>query len=181
MSIYNHEMMNIDGDLVSLEQYKGKVLLVVNTASKCGLTPQYEGLEALYKAYQNEGLEILGFPSNQFAAQEPGDNTEVKKFCSLNFGVSFPLFGKIDVRGENAHPLFKELSEEKPFQGFDMDNQFAAHLHGVLAAQFPEILEGNGVKWNFNKFLIDRDGNVVERFEPYVEPKDLEEAVKALL
>lgn len=181
MSIYKYEMMNIDGDMVNLEDYKGKVLVIVNTASKCGLTPQYEGLEALYKTYKDQGLEILGFPSNQFAAQEPGDNSEVKKFCSLNFGVSFPLFAKIDVRGENAHPLFKELTEAKPYQGYDENNPFAANLYGMLSEKFPEIIEGNGVKWNFNKFLIDREGNVVERFEPYVEPKSIEDAIKALL
>ena len=177
MSIYNYTMMDIDGEEVSLDSFRGKAVLIVNTASKCGLTPQYEGLEALYKKYKDQGLVILGFPSNQFAEQEPGDNKEVKNFCSMNYGVTFPIFSKTEVRGDNAHPLFKELEEALPHQGFDLSVPFGAKIHGVLSQAFPHILEGNGIKWNFNKYLIDRNGNPVARFEPYVIPSELEDAI----
>lgn len=181
MSIYNYTMKAINGEEVSLESYKGKVVVVVNTASKCGLTPQYEGLEALYKKYKDQGLVILGFPSNQFAEQEPGDDQEVKSFCTMNYGVTFPMFSKIQVRGDEAHPLFKELEEALPFKGFDLNNAFGAKIHGVLSQAFPYILEGNGIKWNFNKYVIDRQGNPVERFEPYVVPEDLEATIVELM
>lgn len=181
MSIYDYTMTNVDGDSVSLDSFKGKVVLIVNTASKCGLTPQYEGLEALYNKYKDQGLVILGFPSNQFAGQEPGSDSDVKQFCSLNFGVSFPLFSKTVVRGQEAHPLFKELESALPFEGFDLTNDFAKQIHGALESNFPEILEGNGIKWNFNKYLIDQKGQPVKRFEPYVVPEDLDEDIQKLL
>lgn len=178
MSIYDFNVKGIDGDEVSLDQYKNKVLIVVNTASKCGFTPQYEGLETLYKDYKDQGFEVLGFPSNQFADQEPGDNKEVKMFCEINYGVSFPLFEKIDVRGETAHPLFTYLSEAAPFKGF---GQSGDSLHGFLEKTFPDFLEGNSIKWNFTKFLIDRNGNVVGRFEPTTAPKDMVNEIEKLL
>jgi len=181
MSFYNLSAVSIEGETIQMDQYKGKVLIVVNTASKCGFTPQYEDLEKIYQKYQSEGLEILGFPSNQFAEQEPGTNEEVKSFCLLNYGVTFPLFAKGDVRGSQAHPVFNYLTGEKGFEGFGKFNKTGMMLTAMLKLKYPEILDGNGIKWNFTKFLIDRQGNVVGRFEPTVSPLDMEDAIKALL
>lgn len=181
MSIYDFKVKTIDDEEIKLDQYKGKVILIVNTASKCGFTPQYAGLEDLYKKYKSEGLEILGFPSNQFAGQEPGSNSEVKSFCLINYGVSFPLFDKIDVRGENAHPLFKYLTEEAPYEGIDTNNEKGKGLHGFINTTFPDFLEGNSIKWNFTKFLIDKEGKVINRFESPVEPMDLTQHIEKLL
>ncbi|MEZ5072396.1 MAG: glutathione peroxidase [Bacteroidales bacterium] len=141
-STYDFSAQSLQGKEVKLEEYRGKTLLVVNTASKCGLTPQYEGLEALYKKYKDRGLVILGFPCNQFANQEPGDATSISEGCLINYGVTFPMFAKIDVNGPDAHPLYKYLKKE---------------LGGVL---------GGKIKWNFTKFLIDADGKPVKRFAP---------------
>ena len=140
-----------------MEEYKGNVLLIVNTASKCGFTKQYAGLQALYEKYKDQGLEILAFPCNQFGHQEPGDDAAIKNFCTDTFGVTFPVMAKIEVNGEGAHPLYKEL---KKAQG------------GLL---------GNEIKWNFTKFLVEREGRVVDRFAPQKEPRALEEKIKALL
>jgi len=181
MALYDYSAKNIDGEEVSLSTYKGKVLVIANTASKCGFTPQYEDLEKLYQKYQEQGLEILGFPSNQFAEQEPGTNDEVKSFCLINYGVTFPLFEKIDVRGEEAHPLFKYLSNEKGFEGFGRFNAKGKVLSTMLKVKYPETLEGVGIKWNFTKFLIDKVGNVIKRFEPTVSPMDMEKDIVALL
>ena len=156
-SIYDFKVKDTYGDVVSLSEYKGKVMLIVNTASKCGFTPQFEGLEKLYLELSERGLEILGFPCNQFANQDPGTNEEIRNFCTLNYGVSFPIFEKIDVNGENEAPLYHYLKKE---QG------------GVL---------GSMIKWNFTKFLVDKEGNVVERYAPTVEPKDLKEDILKLL
>lgn len=181
MSIYNFKAKTIEGKDVSLEEYKGKVLIIVNTASKCGFTPQYEGLEEIYKKYKSQGLEILGFPSNQFAEQEPGSNDEVKNFCQINYGVSFQLFEKTEVRGDNADPLFKYLTEEASFRGLDLNHPIGKTLNEVLEKQFPEYLEGNSIKWNFTKFLIDRNGKIIKRFEPTTEPKDMIPDIEKLL
>lgn len=181
MNVYDYKVNNHEGKEVSLDSFKGKVLLIVNTASKCGFTPQYEGLEALYQKYRDKGLEILGFPSNQFAEQEPGGQEEILSFCKLNYGVTFPLFEKTLVRGPQAHKLFHDLSEEKPFLGFPKDNPKSQGLKDFLVANLPAYLEGNDIKWNFTKFLIDKNGAVQARFEPMVEPKDLEETIEALL
>ena len=143
---------------VDLSIYKGKTVLVVNTASQCGLTPQYEGLERLYKAHHADGLEILGFPCNQFGAQEPGSADEIGAFCQKNYGVSFPMMEKIDVNGDSAHPLFKWLSKAAP---------------GLLGSE--------AIKWNFTKFLVGPDGNVIKRYAPQTEPKDLEKDIAAAL
>lgn len=148
----------IDGHEVNLNEFAGKVALVVNTASKCGFTPQYDGLEKLYEKYRDRGFVILGFPCNQFAAQEPGDDAEIAKFCSLEFGVTFPMFAKIDVNGDGTHPLYQFLKAEKP-----------------------GLLNTEGVKWNFTKFLVDRNGKVVERYAPATKPEDLATAIEALL
>jgi glutathione peroxidase len=158
MNAYDFSAETLDGKPAPLADYRGRVLLIVNTASKCGFTPQYAGLEALYEKLGARGLTILGFPCNQFGAQEPGDATEIANFCSLTYDVSFPMMSKIDVNGPGAHPLYAWLKKEKK---------------GLLGSQ--------AVKWNFTKFLIDRNGEVVERFAPTVEPKALEGAVEALL
>ncbi|GAA4834080.1 glutathione peroxidase [Paenibacillus vulneris] len=181
MSIYDISAVTLQGKEVSLEQYKGKVLVIVNTASKCGFTPQYTDLQKLYERYNSQGLEILGFPCNQFNEQEPGSNEEVQSFCQVNYGVQFPMFEKTDVRGRDAHPLFRYLTEQAPFEGFDLSNASGRLLHAFLQEKQPELLVGDEVKWNFTKFLVDRDGHIVERFEPAVEPMDMEPAIESLL
>ena len=181
MSIYDFTVKTNRGAEKSLADYRGKVLLIVNTASKCGFTPQFEELQTLYKTYKDRGLEILGFPCNQFAGQEPGTNDEVQQFCKFNYGVTFQIFAKGDVRGETAQPLFKYLTAQKKFAGFDMSHPVAKPLLDALQKNFPEYLEGDDIKWNFTKFLIDRDGNVVERFEPTTTPSAIAPAIEKLL
>lgn len=181
MSIYQMNLKDIDSNPVAMDNFKGKVLLVVNTASKCGFTPQYEDLQKLYERYNAKGFEILGFPSNQFKEQEPGNSAEVKNFCAINYGVSFPLFEKTDVRGKDAHPLFQHLVSQAPFEGFDESNAMGRILKEITENQYPEYLNDDSVKWNFTKFLIDRNGNVVQRFEPLVAPFDMEPAIESLL
>ncbi|MBP2659644.1 MAG: Peroxiredoxin [Firmicutes bacterium] len=181
MNLYNFELNSIEGKKVSLADYKGRVLIIVNTASKCGFTPQYEELQALYQKYQEQGLDILGFPSNQFAEQEPGSNAEVQNFCQINYGVTFPLFEKIDVRGKEAHPLFHYLTQKAPFKGFDLNHPIGERLQGILQEKFPEILAGDDIKWNFTKFLIDRQGSVVGRYEPTTSPLSMEKDIEKLL
>ena len=158
MSIYDFSAETLDGEPAPLSDYKGKVVLIVNTASKCGFTPQYEGLEALYRQYADKGLVVLGFPCNQFGAQEPGNADEIKTFCSLTYDVTFPMFAKIDVNGPKAHPLYEYLKHEKK---------------GLLGSE--------GIKWNFTKFLVSRDGEVVERFAPTTKPADLSSSIEKLL
>lgn len=157
-TVHDFTAEDIQGSEVPLEQYRGRVLLVVNTASQCGFTPQYKGLQKLYEQYRDQGLEILGFPCNQFGQQEPGDASEIGEFCEMNFGVSFPLFGKIDVNGDAAHPLFEHLKSEAP---------------GVLGSK--------AIKWNFTKFLVDRAGNVVKRYGSKDKPEDIARDIEALL
>lgn len=181
MGVYDFKVTTMQGAEKSLADYKGKVLLIVNTASKCGFTPQYEELQQLYVKYADQGLEILGFPCNQFAGQEPGSNDEVQQFCKLNYGVTFPLFAKGDVIGENAQPLYKYLTSQKGFKGFDMEHPIAERLTGILKENFPEIWAGDGIKWNFTKFLIDRDGNVIDRFEPTRTPGSIAGEIEKLL
>ncbi|WP_417537863.1 glutathione peroxidase [Marinomonas sp.] len=161
----NLTVNNIQGKSVDLSAYQGKTVLVVNVASKCGLTPQYEGLEALYKKYHEQGLEILGFPANDFAGQEPGSDEDIQQFCSLTYGVTFPMFSKIVVTGEDKHPLYKNLIEAAPVtpNRDAMVNMLAGHK--IEATKAPEVV------WNFEKFLITKDGKV-ERFSPDVTPKD---------
>lgn len=158
MSVHDYSAKTIDGKEQKLSDYKGKVMLVVNTASKCGFTPQYKGLEALYRQYKDKGLVVLGFPCDQFGHQEPGDEDEIKNFCSLNYDVSFPMFAKVEVNGANAHPLYQHLKEEKP---------------GMLGSE--------GIKWNFTKFLVDKSGQVVKRFAPTDKPESLAKDVEKLL
>lgn len=156
-NFYQFKAKSLQGKEISMEDYKGKAVIVVNTASKCGLTPQYEGLEALYRKYKDDGLVILGFPSNQFANQEPGDEKSIAEGCLINYGVTFPMFSKVDVNGESAHPLFK-------------------YLKGELGSVF-----GRRVKWNFTKFLVDRNGKPVKRFAPTRKPESMEESIRKLL
>lgn len=181
MSIYDFVVKTNKGEEKSLADYKGKVLVIVNTASKCGFTPQFKELQDLYMKYKGQGLEILGFPCNQFAEQEPGSNAEVQEFCRLNYGVTFQIFAKGDVRGENAQPLFQYLTQQQGFKGFDPVHPNAALLQKALEEHFPEYLEGDSIKWNFTKFLVDREGKVVARFEPTTEPSALAGEIEKLL
>lgn len=181
MSIYDFKANDIDGEEVLLKEYEGKVLLIANTASKCGFTPQYEELEKIYEKYNQEGLEILGFPSNQFKEQEPGNSDEIKKFCLINYGVTFPLFEKIDVRGEGAHPLFKHLIEKAPYKGLDPKHPIGEILLKMFNASNPEYLKDDEIKWNFTKFLVNRKGEVVGRFEPTTTPTEMISEIEKLL
>jgi len=156
-SIYDFKALNNKGSEVDFADFKGKVLLIVNTASKCGFTPQYDGLEALWKKYKDQGLVVIGFPCDQFAHQEPGSDAEIAEFCRLNHGVTFPLMSKSEDNGEGAHPIYKYLKSE---------------TKGLL---------GGAIKWNFTKFLISRDGTRIERFAPMAKPESLEDKIKALL
>jgi glutathione peroxidase len=156
-SIYQFKVKSLEGKEINLKDYEGKVVLIVNTASKCGFTPQYKGLEDLYKKYSSKGLVILGFPCNQFAGQEPGSAEEISKFCSLKYGVTFPMMAKIDVNGDNAHPLYKYLKNALP---------------GTL---------GNEIKWNFTKFLLDRKGNPIKRYGSTTKPEDITNDIEKLL
>lgn len=180
MNMNEIELRRIDGSMESMEKYKGKILLVVNTASKCGFTPQYEELEALYRKYREKGFEILAFPCNQFKEQEPGDDKEVEAFCRKNYGVDFPVFSKTEVKGEHAHPLYRILTEQQEFRGFDSEHPLSGKLHEILSAEDPDYTEKNDIKWNFTKFLINRDGTVVDRFEPTAGMDKVEQAVEQL-
>lgn len=179
-SIYDFKMKSLEGEDVDFSQYRGKTILIVNTASKCGFTHQYEGLEELNKVYKDKGLIILGFPSNQFLGQEPGESIEILEFCKSNYGVSFQMFEKINVNGEDASPLYKFLKEESPFQGFP-DKKTGDMLRGILEKYSPEFLEGNEIKWNFTKFLVSKDGKTIKRFETSVSPKELEKTIIEIL
>ena len=156
--VYEFEVETITGDKTRLGSFKNQVMLIVNTASKCGFTPQYEGLEALYQKYKDQGFVVLGFPCNQFGRQEPGNETDIAEFCQLNYGVSFPMFAKIDVNGDDADPIFKYLKKSQK---------------GILGSE--------KIKWNFTKFLVNRDGEVIARFAPTVKPDDLTKDIGNLL
>ncbi len=157
-NIYDFEVRTIEGKETTLAEHQGEVLLIVNTASKCGFTPQYDGLEKLHETYHDRGLTVLGFPCNQFGGQEPGSSDEIQDFCKVRFGVTFPLFEKIDVNGPDAHPLFEHLKGEAP---------------GLLGSR--------NVKWNFTKFLVGRDGEVIERFAPSTKPEAIERSIEKAL
>jgi len=180
-NVYDFTVKDRRGNDVSLTEYKGKVLLIVNTATRCGFTPQYEELEALYKEYRDKGLEILDFPCNQFGEQAPGTEEEIHQFCTLNFGTEFPQFKKIEVNGENESPLFTFLKSKCGFKGFDKDHKIGALLDEMLSKADPDYASKPDIKWNFTKFLVDREGNVVERYEPTTDCKVIEEAIKKLL
>ncbi|WP_118179140.1 glutathione peroxidase [Paraburkholderia phosphatilytica] len=157
-TIYTFTAQALNGETISLDRYRGKVLLIVNTASECGFTPQYAGLQKLHEEYAARGLEVLGFPCNQFGKQEPGDAGQIGSFCEQNYGVTFQMFDKIEVNGASAHPLYRHLTSEAP---------------GILGLE--------GIKWNFTKFLVDRDGNVVERYAPTTKPDALTADIEKLL
>lgn len=157
MNFYEFEANKLNGEASKMDEYKGKTVVVVNTASKCGLTPQYEGLEKMYNKYKDKGLVILGFPCNQFGKQEPGEADDIQEFCQVNYGVSFPMYEKVDVNGESAHPIFKYLKSE---------------LGGFL---------GSKIKWNFTKFVIDKDGKPVKRFAPTTKPESMEEYIEKII
>ena len=181
MNVFDFKVKNMQDSEVSLSEYAGKIILIVNTASNCGFTPQFDGLEKLYQQYADQGLVILGFPCNQFLAQEPGSDEEISSFCRLQYGVTFPIFSKIDVIGESADPLFIFLSEAAPFTGFELDKESGQKLQGSVQKHYPENLGGNSIKWNFTKFLIARDGAVKSRYEPTVTPDELDPIIKASL
>ena len=157
-TFYDFEANNIKGETISMKDYEGKTVIVVNTASKCGFTPQYEGLEALYQKYKDQGLVVLGFPCNQFANQEPGSSDEIEEFCEINYGVTFPLFEKINVNGKETHPIFK-----------------------FLKSQLSGGIFGSSIKWNFTKFVIDSQGIPVKRFSPNTKPENMENTINELL
>ena len=181
-SVYDFTVKDIKGNDVSLANYKGKVLLIVNVASKCGLTPQYEGLEALYQKYKDQGLEILAFPCNQFLEQEPGTNEEILDFCSVNYNVTFPLFDKIEVNGKEESPLYTFLKAKAPFKGYlEGYEAFASQLTKIHQKTGSGFEKGNAIKWNFGKFLISKDGQTIQRFEPMVSPEMLESAIQEML
>ena len=180
MSIYDYAYTSIEGNPVSMSQYKGKVVLIVNTASKCGFAPQYEGLETLYQRYRDQGFEVIGFPCNQFMDQEPGDEAAISEFCSVRYGVTFPMSAKADVRGDDAIPLFRYLTEQKGFEGMGKGIKNKA-FDMMLKAKYKEGYKDSQVKWNFTKFLVDRHGEVTARFEPVVEPADIAVHIGKLL
>ena len=179
-TIYDFKALNNKGAEVEMSQYRGKVLMIVNTASKCGFTPQYDGLEALYQKYKDQGFVILGFPCDQFKHQEPGSDEEIAEFCRINHGVTFPLMKKIDVFGENAHPIFTYLTQQVPTETVSgIKNKATMALVDSLSKS-----EGRGegdVRWNFTKFLISKDGTVIKRFPPVAEPKDMEAEIESML
>ncbi|WP_160032673.1 glutathione peroxidase [Paenibacillus sp. An7] len=158
MSIYSYQAVTPTNQEVSLEKYKGEVVVIANTASKCGLTPQYGDLQKIYDRYKDQGLVVLAFPCNQFGGQEPGSSEEAEEFCQINYGVSFPVFAKVDVNGKNTHPIFQYLKEQQPGSG-----------------------ESSDIQWNFTKFVVDRNGEVVERFEPKQSPEEMTALIEKLL
>ena len=177
--IYDYKALNNKGVEVDFAQYEGKVLLIVNTASKCGFTPQYDGLEALYQRYKDQGLVILGFPCDQFAHQEPGSNEEIAEFCRLNHGVTYPLMAKIDVNGANAAPIFEYLKTQAPTEEYK--GLKAKATHTMLKGISTSVEKDSDILWNFTKFLISRDGAAIKRFPPTATPEDMEDDLKAML
>ncbi len=179
MSIYDFKAKTRGGEEVSLENFKGKVLIIVNTATGCGFTPQYEGLEKLYKEYHEKGLEILDFPCNQFGSQAPGTDDEIHSFCTLKYNTSFDQFAKIEVNGENEHPLYTFLKSEIKEDVIEgLKNKMAM---GTIEKISTLCKKEGDIKWNFTKFLVDKEGNVVERYSPTYKPEDMEEKIKTLL
>lgn len=180
-SIYDFTVKDNKGNDIQLAQYKGKVMLIVNTATACGFTPQYNDLDSLYDSYAAKGLEILDFPCNQFGAQAPGTDEEIHEFCTLRFNTQFPRFKKIEVNGENEQPLYTYLKSQKGFAGFDPNHPLTNILHDMFSKADANYTSKPDIKWNFTKFLIDREGNVVARFEPTATKEVLAPAIEALL
>ncbi len=177
-TIYDFTALSNKGKEVNFADYQGKVLLIVNTASKCGFTPQYDGLEALYQKYKDQGLVIIGFPCDQFGHQEPGTDEQIEEFCRINHGVTFPLMSKIEVNGEGAHPIYQWLKSQAGFAGFDPAHPLTKLLDEMFTKADPDYASKPDIKWNFTKFLINKEGRVVSRFEPTTEPQGLEESIE---
>jgi len=180
-SVLDFTVKDRKGNDVALSEYNGKVLLIVNTATRCGFTPQYEELEALYKNYKDKGLEILDFPCNQFGNQAPGTEEEIHNFCTLNFGTEFPQFKKIEVNGENEDPLFTFLKKEKGFEGFNLEHPIGKLLDEMMIKADPDYASKPDIKWNFTKFLVDGNGKVIKRYEPTHDIKLIEQDITKLL
>ena len=177
-TIYDFSVKDRKGKDVSLKEYANEVLLIVNTATKCGFTPQYDDLEKLYKDYHSQGFEILDFPCNQFGQQAPGTDESIHEFCKLNFGTEFPRFKKVKVNGDDAEPLFKFLKEQKGFAGWDPEHKLTAILDDMLSKEDPDYKQKPDIKWNFTKFLINKKGQVVARFEPTTKTEVIEAQIK---
>ena len=181
MNIYDFKVKKMNGETVDLADYKGKVLLIVNTATECGFTPQYEDLEGIYEAFKAKDFEILDFPCDQFGHQAPGSNEQIAKFCTARFGVSFPQFAKLEVNGENQSPLFAYLKEQKGFAGFDTSTESGKFMDEYLTKIDANYAKNSDIKWNFTKFLINRKGEVVARFEPTENMDNVADAIVKLL
>lgn len=181
MKVYDYKVVKQSGEEVSLKEYEGKVLLIINSATECGFTPQYEQLQNLYEKYEKQGFVILDFPCNQFGNQAPGSNEEIAHFCSSRYGIKFPIFAKIEVNGEHAHDLYKFLVGEFGFGGFDENHPLTSILDKMLSEQDSDYKNDPSIKWNFTKFLVDRSGDVVERYEPTTDIQVIEEKIKELL
>ena len=179
MSIYDFEVLDGDGNVQFLSQYKDKVLLIVNSATECGFTPQYTQLNEIYVEFNDEGFEILDFPCNQFGGQAPGTTQEITEVCRSKWLVPYTIFDKIEVNGENAHPLYEYLKSEQPFR--DITGEGADEFKKILKSIDENFMDSDDIKWNFTKFLVDRNGNVVQRFEPTEDLNDVKEAIRALL
>ncbi len=181
MNVYDFEVKDTEGNMVSLSDYRGKVLLIVNSATECGFTPQYNELTEIYNEFKDDGFVILDFPCNQFGGQAPGSGEEIKQACRLNFLVEYPIFEKIEVNGENEDPLYTYLKQQKGFEGFDSDHELAAVISDVVSKIDADYENNSDIKWNFTKFLVDREGNVVERFEPTRDLSCVKKEIKELL
>ena len=180
-TVYDFTVKDRKGKDVSLKEYANEVLLIVNTATKCGFTPQYDELEKLYEQYHSQGFEILDFPCNQFGQQAPGTDDSIHEFCKLNFGTESPRFKKIKVNGDDAEPLFKFLQEQKGFAGWDMSHKIAPILEDMLSKEDPDYKQKPDIKWNFTKFLINKKGQVVARFEPTENIENIAKQIEELL
>lgn len=176
-SVFDFSVKTQDGKMVKLDSYKGQYILIVNTATQCGFTPQYEEMQHMYEKFKDDGFVILDFPCNQFGEQAPGSNQEIHNFCTSTFNITFPQFAKVNVNGPDEDPLFSWLKKQKGFEGFDQSNPIGKHLHEAFLKQDPNYAENPDIKWNFTKFLIDREGNVVARFEPTVDMNKVADAI----
>lgn len=181
MSIYNYLAKKSNGDIVSMQTYKGQVMLIVNTASKCDFTYQYEDLQRIYQKYNDKGFTVLGFPSNQFANQNPENGADTARACQLSYGVQFPMYDVVQVNGEATHPLYNYLKHEVDPRPVDSTNIQEAILMNTIKDNYPDYLLGNNIRWNFTKFLVDASGNVIKRFEPSDSILDIESLIEELL
>lgn len=181
MKIYDFNVIDASGEEVSLKEYEGRVILINNSATECGFTPQYDQLQDMYEAYGNDGFVVLDFPCNQFGNQAPGTTEEIVSFCDSKFGITFPIFDKIEVNGENESPLYTYLKSQKSFEGFDEGHPLTPVLDQILSGADPDYKNNSNIKWNFTKFLVDRSGNVVARFEPTTDMEEVRVKVEELL